>query len=100
MRAAAADHGGGPEVLSIHEVPVPRPEADEVLIAVYTASVASWEAGTRQNAGEHLSRPMILGSDGAGEIVAVGRGVHGFKVGDKVYACCGRGGFYAEYVAV
>jgi NADPH:quinone reductase-like Zn-dependent oxidoreductase len=100
MHAAAADHGGGPEVLSIHEVPVPKIEADEVLIALHTASVASWEAGTRQNAGGHLKRPMILGSDGAGEIAAVGSGVHGFKVGDKVYACCGRGGFYAEYVAV
>jgi NADPH:quinone reductase-like Zn-dependent oxidoreductase len=43
---------------------------------------------------------MILGSDGAGEIAAVGSAVRGFKVGDKVYACCGRGGFYAEYVAV
>src|SRR5690349_2870789 len=75
MRAAAADHGGGPEVLSIHEVPVPRIEADEVLIALDTASVASWESGLRQNAGEHLKRPMILGSDGAGQIAAVGSGV-------------------------
>jgi NADPH:quinone reductase-like Zn-dependent oxidoreductase len=43
---------------------------------------------------------MVLGGDGAGEIAAVGTDVRGWKVGDKVYACCGRGGFYAEYVAV
>ena len=41
---------------------------------------------------------MILGSDGAGTIAAVGTGVSGFKVGDQVYGTSGA--FYAEYVTV
>jgi NADPH:quinone reductase-like Zn-dependent oxidoreductase len=95
MRAAAFDHGGGPEVLSIHQLPVPSPKADEVLIAVHATGVAAWEAGFRQHPAESTRFPVILGGDGAGTIAAVGADVHGFKVGEKVYGTGGR--FYAEY---
>jgi len=95
MRAAAFDHAGGPEVLSIHQLPVPAPKAGEVLIAVHATGVAVWEAGFRQHPGEGAHFPMVLGGDGAGTIAAMGAGVHGFKVGDKVYGT--GGGFYAEY---
>lgn len=95
MRAAAMDRGGGPEVLSIHHVPVPKPSAGEVLIAVYATGVNVWEAAFRQKAGNGVRFPVILGSDGAGTVAAIGAGVSGFKVGDEVYA---RGrAFYAEY---
>jgi NADPH:quinone reductase-like Zn-dependent oxidoreductase len=40
MRAAAIDRFGGPEVLSIHNLPVPVPEAGEVLIALHTVGAA------------------------------------------------------------
>jgi NADPH2:quinone reductase len=96
MRAAAFDKAGGPEVLSIHELPVPSPSATEVLIAVHGAGVAVWEADMRQHMSSRAPFPLVLGSDGAGTIVAMGSDVHGFKVGDEVY---GTGiGFYAEYV--
>jgi NADPH2:quinone reductase len=96
MRAAAFDKAGGPEVLSIHELPVPKPSATEVLIAVHGAGVAVWEADMRQHMSSRAPFPLVLGSDGAGIIVAMGSDVHGFKVGDEVY---GTGiGFYAEYV--
>jgi NADPH:quinone reductase-like Zn-dependent oxidoreductase len=98
MHAAAFDHAGGPEVLSLHELPVPVPGPSEVLLAVYGAGVAVWEADMRQHASNRAHFPVVLGSDGAGTIVAVGSGVKGFKVGDVVY---GTGiGFYAEYVKV
>lgn len=43
MRAAALDRFGGPEVLTIHELPVPEPDSNEVLIEVHTAGVvARW----------------------------------------------------------
>ncbi len=86
MLAAAMDRGGGPEVLSIHRLPVPKPNAGEVLIAVYATGVNVWEAGFRQKAGEGVRFPVILGSDGSGTVAAIGTGVSGFKVGDKVYA--------------
>ncbi len=39
MRAIAIDRFGGPEVLTMHTLPVPVPGASEVLIAVHTAEV-------------------------------------------------------------
>jgi NADPH:quinone reductase-like Zn-dependent oxidoreductase len=106
MRAAAIDHGGAPEVLSLHTLPVPAVGANEVLIAIDTAGVASWDASIRQNPdvfGTHRSLPLVLGTDGAGLVAAVGSDVKGFKVGDRVYSYSfdnPKGGFYAEYVAV
>jgi NADPH:quinone reductase len=98
MRAAAFDRAGDPEVLSIHELPVPSPSAMDVLIAVHGAGVAVWEADMRRHMSNRTPFPMVLGSDGAGTVVAIGSDVHGFKVGDEVY---GTGiGFYAEYVKV
>jgi NADPH:quinone reductase-like Zn-dependent oxidoreductase len=89
------DRAGGPEVLSIHRLPVPKPAAGEVLIAVYATGVNVWEAAFRQNAGDGARFPVVLGSDGSGTVAGVGAGVSGFKVGDKVYAT--GGAFYAEY---
>ena len=98
MRAAAIDKGGSAESLSIHQLPVPKPGAGEVLIAVNSAGVGVWQANYRPSDSEHTHFPVILGSDGAGVIAALGAGVHGFKVGDQVYGT--NGAFYAEYVAV
>ena len=98
MLAAAIDRGGGPEVLSIHHLPVPKLKAGEVLIAVRTAGIGAWEAGMREHPGERARFPMILGSDGAGIIAELGPGVSGLKVGDEVYGSSGA--FDAEYVTV
>ena len=105
MRAAAIDKAGGPDVISLHTLPVPRPDADEVLIKVHTAGVASWDVYVREHPGElkHSHFPLVLGTDGSGAIVAVGSQVRGFKPGDEVYTYSWdnpKGGFYAEYVAV
>ena len=96
MRAAALDMGGGPEVLSIHNLPVPTPGAGEVLIAVHAAGIGVWEAEFRQHPPAGARFPMVLGGDGAGKIVALGPDVQGFKVGDPVYGTAY--GFDAEYV--
>ena len=105
MRAAAIDRFGGPEVLSVHTLPVPEPNAHEVLIAVDAAGVGTWDASQRN--GEWVEGdedfPLILGIDGAGTVVAVGARVQRFAIGDYVYSYSyanPKGGFYAEYVAV
>jgi NADPH:quinone reductase len=98
MIAAAIDRGGGPEVLSIHRLPVPRPGPGEVLIAVRAAGVGVWEAATRQHPRNGTKFPLVLGSDGAGTVAAIGSGVRGFKVGDQIYGT--GGGFYAQYATV
>ena len=105
MRAAAIDAAGGPQVISLHTLAVPTADADEVLIAVDTAGVAVWDADVREHPGEikHSAFPLVLGTDGAGVIAAVGSQVHGFRPGDRVYSYSWdnpKGGFYAEYVAV
>jgi NADPH:quinone reductase-like Zn-dependent oxidoreductase len=103
MRAVAIDRFGGPEVLTHRELPTPVPGPEDVLIALHTAGVGEWDAWHRQG-GDAPSRPrfpMILGTDGAGIVVACGAKVRSFHEGDEVYAYdYQRRGFYAEYVAV
>jgi NADPH:quinone reductase len=105
MRAAAIDHYGGPEVLTLHELPVPKVGAKEVLIAVHTAGVGGWDGDIRDgwNPGGRVRFPLVLGTDGSGTIAQLGPRARRFDVGDRVYAYSWnnpKGGFYAEYVAV
>jgi len=105
MRAAAIDHYGGPEVLTLHELAVPKPGVKEVLIAVHTAGVGGWDADIRDgwNPGGRVRFPLVLGTDGSGTIAQLGPRARRFEVGDRVYAYSWnnpKGGFYAEYVAV
>ena len=105
MRAAAIDKAGGPQVITLHTLPVPKPDADEVLIAVHTAGVATWDEAVREHPEQikHSHFPLVLGTDGSGVVAAVGSQVRGLKLGDEVYSYNWdnpKGGFYAEYVAV
>ena len=107
MRAAALDRFGGPEVLALREQPLPALGPGEVLIAVDTAGVGSWDADIREgwSPGGRPRLPLVLGSDGAGHVAALGARVRRFAVGERVFAydfdlAFGKGGFYAEYVAV
>jgi NADPH2:quinone reductase len=106
MQAAAIDQFGGE--ITPHTLPVPRIEPDELLIRVESAGVGAWdpferEGGFAKMMGGKPSFPYVLGSDGAGTVVAVGERVKQFKAGDRVYALAlanPKGGFYAQYIAV
>jgi len=105
MKTAAIDRFGPPEVLTPHVLPVPKAGPHEVLIAVHAAGVGIWDAkirdGTWATGRERF--PLVLGTDGAGVIVARGARVRRFRVDDRVWAyeySNPKGGFYAEYVAV
>jgi NADPH:quinone reductase-like Zn-dependent oxidoreductase len=93
-------------VLTIHTLPVPEIDDNEVLIAVHTGGVGSWDAGIRAGwlpDGEQPHFPLVLGTDGSGHVAKVGSRIRRFKVGEEVYAYSfanPKGGFYAEYVAV
>ena len=108
MRAIAIDSFGGVDKLRFQTLPVPRADAGEVLIRVSHAGVAVWDPIEREGIFAKMMNmqpkfPLILGSEGAGEVVAVGSGVNTPRVGDQVYAVGflnPKGGFYAEYAAV
>jgi NADPH2:quinone reductase len=103
MKAAAIERFGGPEVLKLKSLPVPRLKAKQVLIRLDSAGIAVWDPEVRAGElelGPKQKFPRVIGNDGAGTLVAVGSGVRRFKVGDRVYAVAYEGGFYAEYVAV
>ena len=105
MRAAAIDRVGGPEVLTLHTLPVPSLNPGDVLIALHTAGVGGWDADMRGGwwPGKRPPFPIVLGTDGSGTVAAVGSGVRRFTPGDIVYAYGfgdPKGGFYAEYVAI
>src|SRR5262249_7044355 len=106
MRAAAIDRFGKPDVLKLHTLPIPGIDPSEILIAIDTAGVGSWDAAIRGGwwpGGGRPRFPLVLGTDGSGTVVAAGSNVRRFAVGDAVYAYSftnTKGGFYAEYVAV
>jgi NADPH2:quinone reductase len=103
MKAAAADRFGPPSALTLHELPVPKPGPDEVLIAIHTAGIGSWDASIRDGSWRKPGRarfPLVPGVDGAGIVVAQGGRVRRVRVGDGVYAYefgNPHGGFYAEF---
>ena len=104
MKAAAIDKYGPPEVLTIHSVPVPKVGPQDVLISLLAAGVGVWDAQIRKGEYSVGSKrfPRVLGSDGAGVVVEVGKDVDRFKEGDRVWAYewgSSSSGFYAEYVA-
>jgi NADPH:quinone reductase-like Zn-dependent oxidoreductase len=105
MQAAAIDAAGDAHALTPHQLPVPHPGPTEVLIAIHTAGVASWDVELRRHP-EQIKNgrfPLILGTDGAGTVAALGANVRGFKVGDEVYSPAGtipRAAHTPEYVAV
>ena len=100
MRAVIASGTGGPDVLSVGEVPDPRPEAGEVLIDVVATAVN--RADTLQRMGHYPPPPGasdVIGLECSGRIAELGEGVQGWSVGDEVCALLAGGG-YAARVAV
>lgn len=100
MTAITLPRFGGPEVLQPARLPVPAPQAGEVLIKVAAAGVNRPDVLQRQG---HYppppGAPAWPGLEVAGHIEALGAGVAGWRRGDAVCALLAGGG-YAEYCAV
>jgi NADPH:quinone reductase-like Zn-dependent oxidoreductase len=106
MLAAAIDRFGPPSVIKVREMPVPDVSPNEVLIEIHAAGVGVWDESVRDGSWKPYGRtkfPLVLGTDGAGKVVATGARVRRFRIGDRVWSyhyANPKGGFYAEYVAV
>ncbi|MEU4799875.1 zinc-binding dehydrogenase [Streptomyces sp. NPDC023327] len=92
MRRVRYERSGGPEVLFVEEAPVPRPGPGELLVRVEAAGVTLPVVRKVREPRE----PIALGGEIAGEVVALGEGVTGHAVGDRVTGLVfGHG--YADY---
>jgi NADPH2:quinone reductase len=86
MRAIQILENGGPEVLQFNEVADPVPAAGEALIRIEASGVNFIDTYFRE--GRYPAKlPYTLGTEAAGEVVAVGEGVTDVKVGDRVAWC-------------
>jgi len=100
MRAVVITEPGEPEVLQVREVPAPEPAPGEVVLNV--AATAVNRADLLQRQGNYPPPPGAApypGLECSGTIAALGDGVTGWQVGDRVCALLAGGG-YAEQVAV
>src|SRR5260221_8290012 len=85
---------GGPEVMKWESVEVPAPGPGQVRLKQHAVGVNYIDVYQRSGLYK-MPTPFVAGSEGAGEVVAVGPGVTDFKVGDRG-AYAGAGGGYAE----
>jgi NADPH:quinone reductase-like Zn-dependent oxidoreductase len=114
MKAVVCPRYGAPEVLQLTELPIPKPEFNEVRIRVRATTVtvadtrirgfnvpgAFW-IPARLALGLFKPRKPVLGAELAGDIDAVGEAVRNFQVGDAVYATSLLTmGAYAEYICL
>jgi NADPH:quinone reductase-like Zn-dependent oxidoreductase len=97
MRAVRIHAHGGPEVLRVDEVPVPKPGPGDLLVRLRATSVNHrdiWIRRGHPHPAYHVDLPAVLGIDVCGEVVEVGAEVDGFLPGDRVtanpYMQCGR----------
>src|SRR5258708_33900879 len=101
MRAVVYDRYGPPEVLRLEEVDKPTPKADEVLVRIHATTVNRLDVHTREAnrrgglivsllsrlvSGLRWPRQPILGTEFAGDVVAVGETVSQLPAGDHGFA--------------
>lgn len=99
MRAVVVDSFGGPEVLRVRDLPPPEPGTGQVVVDVAASGVNFLDC--YQRSGKYdKPLPFIAGSEGAGEVSAVGSAVDEVAVGDRVAWAMVDGGGYAEQVVL
>src|SRR5262245_51867747 len=105
MRAYVLTRYGGPEAAQLMDVPAPTPGPRDLLVDVRAAGLNPVDFKFRQGMLRAIQRPtlpFVLGNELAGEVIAVGRDVRRFRVGDRVFARVAkdRGGAFAEQACV
>ena len=98
MRAVRVHENGGSENLRVETIEIPAPQEGEALVKVEAAGVNFVDVYKREGL-YRIPLPSTLGEEGAGQVIAIGRGVTGVKEGDSV-AWASVGGAYAEYAVV
>jgi NADPH:quinone reductase len=99
MRQIRIAQAGGPEVLTLVEVPVAEPKPGEIRIGLAACGVNFIDIYQRTGL-YPVPLPSGLGLEGAGIVEAVGQGVTRFAVGDRAAFCTGPIGAYATHACV
>lgn len=98
MKAIQVSQPGGPEALTLVDLPTPEPKPDEALVRIKAAGVNFIDVYFRE--GRYpTALPFVNGQEGAGIVTAVGSDVSNVKPGDRVGYTSVLGS-YAEYAAV
>lgn len=105
MKAVIIDQFGAPEQLTLRDLPTPETGPGDVLVRIEAAGVNFGDTLMRSGAaGIKLVPPMVLGSEAAGTVEAVGEDVDRTLVGNRVFAApfaVGRlGGGYASHIVL
>lgn len=100
MKAMLSKEVGGPETLVLEEMPTPEPKKGHVVIRVHAAGVNFPDTLIIRDMYQMKPpRPFAPGGEIAGEIEAIGEGVTGLAVGDRVLGMTGFGGFATHVLA-
>jgi zinc-binding alcohol dehydrogenase/oxidoreductase len=83
MKAIRIHEDGGPEVLLYEDAPDPEAGPGQVLVRLRAASLNHLDVWVRKGL-PSVPKPRILGADGAGVVEALGEGVSGREVGERV----------------
>jgi len=98
MKAIQVQKVGGPEVLTLVDVPAPQPKGNEVVVKVSASGVNFIDVYFRE--GRYpAALPFVNGQEAAGVVADVGAAVTSWRAGDRV-AYAGVLGSYAEFAAV
>jgi alcohol dehydrogenase len=105
MRAFTLLHYGGPENTVLTDMPRPTSGPGQLLVRVHAAGLNPVDFKTRQGAMKIIRRyplPIVMGNEFAGVVEALGQGVTGFRVGERVFARVDKEsmGAFAEYALV
>ncbi|MBD2841156.1 NADPH:quinone oxidoreductase family protein [Erythrobacter rubeus] len=99
MKTMRSHETGGPETLKLDEVETPSPGKGEVLVAVKACAINYPDTLIIRDMYQFKpERPFAPGGELAGVIEAIGEGVEGYSIGDRVLAVIGNGGLSEKIV--
>ena len=98
-KAVRVHNYGGPEVLRYEDVEVGKPGPGQLRVRHHAIGVNFIDTYFRTGQYPAPSLPFVLGNEAAGEVVAVGEGVAGFKPGDRVAYVITLGNYAEERLA-
>ncbi len=97
MKAMLSLSAGGPETLELTDMPDPAPEKGKLLVRIRAAGLNFPDTLMIRDMYQFRPpRPFAPGGEIAGDVIALGDGVTGFSVGDRVLALSGHGGFATQ----